>query len=328
MKISKIVKYLLSLALALLLLYFCFRGVKWEEFVSNLKNCRWGWVFLSMLIGLLSNWFRSERWRQILLPIDEKTSHLTSFNAVNIAYVANFVFPRIGEFVRCGVITKNSPKKASYDKVVGTVVTERSFDMIMLLFLIFLFLCFKWAEFGAFFMDQIWHPLAERLSFSLWWLVASLIVILCLCFYLLYRFRDSTKVTSKLWGIIVGLYTGVVSCFKMKRPWLFILHTILLWTAYYFMSYATMRALPIADAFSAVDAMFLMLVGSLGWVVPVPGGIGAFHYIVALAISTVYGLPFETGIIFATLSHESQSIMMIVSGLASYAHEVVKTSRS
>ena len=70
--------------------------------------------------------------------------------------------------------------------------------------------------------------------------------------------------------------------------------------------------------------MFLMLVGSLGWLVPVPGGFGAFHYVVALALSTVYSLPFELGIIFATISHESQSLMMAVTGLGSYASEFIR----
>ena len=56
---------------------------------------------------------------------------------------------------------------------------------------------------------------------------------------------------------------------------------------------------------------------------PVPGGFGAFHYIVALALSTVYSLPFDLGIIFATISHESQSLMMAVTGLASYADETL-----
>ena len=92
---------------------------------------------------------------------------------------------------------------------------------------------------------------------------------------------------------------------------------------YFLMSYTSLRAVPMLDGLSLADAMFLMLAGSLGWLVPVPGGFGAFHYIVALALSTVYSLPFELGIIFATISHESQSLMMAVTGLASYADETL-----
>ena len=69
------------------------------------------------------------------------------------------------------------------------------------------------------------------------------------------------------------------------------------------------------------DALFLMLAGALSSIVPVPGGFGAFHFIVAAAVSYVYGLPFEFGIIFATLSHESQELNQLVWGGISFVIE-------
>ncbi len=85
-----------------------------------------------------------------------------------------------------------------------------------------------------------------------------------------------------------------------------------------------MCALPELDGLNAVDALFLMVAGSLGWLVPVPGGFGAFHFIVSLALSTIYGIPFESGIIFATLSHESQAVTMVLCGGVSYVYETFK----
>ena len=67
----------------------------------------------------------------------------------------------------------------------------------------------------------------------------------------------------------------------------------------------------------AIDALFLMVVGGLGWVVPVQGGIGAYHFIVSLALLKVYAIPQTTGVVFATISHESQAIVMILCGLIS-----------
>ena len=69
-KLKNVIKYVLSLGVAALLMYFCFRGVNWTEFVVSLSGCRWWWVAASILAGVLSNWFRSERWREILLPVD------------------------------------------------------------------------------------------------------------------------------------------------------------------------------------------------------------------------------------------------------------------
>ena len=85
-----------------------------------------------------------------------------------------------------------------------------------------------------------------------------------------------------------------------------------------------MSAMPDLDGLGPVDALFLMIAGSFGWLVPVPGGFGAFHFIVSLALSTIYGVPFASGIIFATLSHESQAITMAVCGGISYLDETFR----
>ena len=71
----------------------------------------------------------------------------------------------------------------------------------------------------------------------------------------------------------------------------------------------------------AGGSLLLMLAGALSSIVPVPGGFGAFHFIVAAAVSYVYGLPFEFGIIFATLSHESQELNQLVWGGISFVIE-------
>lgn len=327
-----ILKYTLSLVLAAVLLWFCFREVNWQEFLESLKGCRWEWVMLSILAGVLSNWFRAERWREILLPLDAGTSRRSVFNSVNIAYLANFIFPRIGEFVRCGVVSRDSAVQGDrkdgqglgYDKVLGTVVTERSIDLLMMFGILVGFLCLKWNEFGAFFIDNIWLPVSGRLNLNLWWIAVILLAAVGLCVAFVVFFRDRNVIASKLWSILKGVGEGLVSCFRMKNAWKFILHSVLIWLMYFLMSYTSMRAVPLLDSLGLPDAMFLMLVGSLGWLVPVPGGFGAFHYIVALALSTVYSLPFELGIIFATISHESQSIMMALTGLVSYADEIFR----
>ena len=80
----------------------------------------------------------------------------------------------------------------------------------------------------------------------------------------------------------------------------------------------------VLDGLDVIDALFLSLVGGLGFAVPVPGGIGAFHFIIGLALSMVYGLPMEMGIVYATLSHTSQAITQIVFGLFSYIYETVR----
>ena len=98
----------------------------------------------------------------------------------------------------------------------------------------------------------------------------------------------------------------------------------MIWGMYWFMAASTMWAAPFLDDLNMIDALFLSLVGGLGFAVPVPGGIGAFHFIIGLALSGVYGVPMEMGIIYATLSHTSQALTQIVFGLGSYVYESLK----
>jgi hypothetical protein len=107
----------------------------------------------------------------------------------------------------------------------------------------------------------------------------------------------------------------------MERKWPFLLSTLGIWVMYVAMMFCTVRALPMLDSLTLVDALFLTLAGALSSLVPVPGGFGAFHIVVSTAISYVYGIPVEIGLIFATLSHESQILTQILSGGIAYADE-------
>lgn len=324
-KVTEILKYAISAAVGAALLYFSFRGVKWEDFVRGLEQCRWGYVLLSMGAGVMAFWLRAVRWRRLLLPIDRSTGLLAVFNAVNIGYLANFAVPRIGEFVRCGVVSRNSAgKRASYENVLGTVVVERAWDLVSMLVLLVVLLAAKWDVFGAFFVDKMLAPLSGRLSLSIWWVLGCVAVAGAAALWGVWKFRGSNVLCGKIWKVLTGLWQGLASCMKMNGKWLFLADTVLIWAMYWLMAAAVMWSVPELDGLGIVDALFLSLVGSLGWIVPVPGGFGAFHFVVSLALSTIYGIPFSMGIIFATLSHEAQAVTMLVFGAGSFVSEILR----
>lgn len=331
--IEKIIKYLLSAVIAVVLLWFSFRGVAWEDFIEGLHGCRWEFVILSMVAGAFAFWLRAIRWRQLLHPIDDSISRITTFNGINIGNISNFVFPRIGEFVRCGVITRRSQpvdpehpehKKASYDKVLGTVVLERSWELLVMLLLLVVVVVGGYRRFGDFFTESIWQPMVQRLDSNIWWVVAAALALLSAAIFALWKYRDSNAVCIKVWGVFRGIAQGFASCFRMERKWLFFAYTAFIWITYWAMAAATVHAAPFLDNLDLIDALFLSLVGGIGFAVPVPGGIGAFHFVISLALSVVYGVPTELGIVYATLSHTSQAITQVLFGAVSYAYEALK----
>ena len=353
---SQLLKYVLSVLVAGILLYFSFRGLKWSDFIEAVRSCRPGWLLVAMLAGVASFFFRALRWRRIVLPVDGSVKVHDTFNAVNISYLVNLALPRVGEFVRCGYLARHC-RAAGYDRLLGTVVLERLWDVLMMFIFVLVLALTMWDRFGTFFVEKMLNPFSARLNLGLGGIALILVIVFGLLLWALYSFREKWKPAAAVWGFMKGLVQGVLSCFRMEKWWLFLLYTLIIWVLYWLMSLSVLYSVQgmdvagasaladgMADAagglagatgglagavtalasLGASDALFLMLVGSLSSLVPVPGGFGAFHYIVALALSTVYGIPFGGGIIFATLSHESQTLTMILCGTASYIAETVR----
>lgn len=330
-KIYSAIKYILLLVLAGVLLYFSFREVKWSDFVEGLNSCNYWWIGASMLIGGISVLIRSERWRLIMMPLQENTPNrvksVHAWDALNIAYLTNFAIPRAGEITRCGVITKKSG--LPFEKVVGTVVLERSFDLLSLIIITFSLFVISWERFGLFIQNQILAPASKIIPFNnntkdatggasdLLWLTLIVFAAFAIFSYIIIRLREKNPIFKKIANIVKGLIAGIATGIKMRQKWLFIIYTILLWTSYWLMSYTTMLSFPSFFELGPADALFLMVIGSFGWIVPVQGGIGAYHLIVTLALTSVYSISQTSGMIFATISHESQAIVMLLLGAIS-----------
>ena len=328
-RVSNALNYFLWLSVAAVLLFFCFKGVDWSAFWDGLRSCRWEFIAMSMGFGALSFWFRGLRWRELLLPIDPSTKRLTVFNAVNISYVANMVLPRLGEIVRCGYITRHSAKDeggqrlASFDKVFGTVLVDRIWDMLTLGLLVLVMLLPMGGRFS-----QVLGANEAGMKPDVPWLLVGAVLAMALVLCLIWFFRDRNALCGKIWGFLEGILKGVGSCLKMKGWWKFILYTLLIWGCYWMTSVCILEAvqgrLPGFETLTLTDALFLMVVGSISTVVPVPGGFGAYHYLISLSLSTLYGIPTEVGLIWATLSHESQALMQVLAGGWSFLHETVR----
>ncbi len=313
---KKVIKYVGSFLLAGVLVYFAFRGVDWQAFWSGLQQTRWGWVALFIVFSVLALVLREERWRAIIRPLDPSAGRLDVWDSMNVGNLVNVVLPGAGEFVRCGYVSRG--KQLSYDKALGTIVCERVCDVVAILALFVIALASEWGKFGSFFVEQIWQPLAGRMSFSAWWLVAAVVVIAGGFFFAVFHWRHRNRTLGKIASWICGLGAGFSSIAKMEHKWLFVLYTVGIWTMYVCMSWAGLKALPMLDSLRFADALFISAVGNIASVIPVPGGIGAYHYLVALTLQSIYAASWDTGILYATLCHESHALLIIVLGIVSY----------
>ena len=318
-RLKKTLKYALLLALVAVLLFFAFRGVKWSDFMDGLRSCRWEWIIATIAVQWIITWLRGNRWRIQLEPVrtgDRKITRRETYDAYAICYLSNIAFPRSGEVVRCGLLAET--KKTTFEGALGTVVIERTWDLLCMALAVVPLLFF--GRFRDFLVEKMFRPAAGSMGLGWFWIVVIAVAVLAAVIFLIRAFRERiarSRTGAAFLKFFKGLGNGIAAAFKMDRKVAFFGYTLLIWVGYWLTSLMTIRAFPSADSLTGLDALFLMVVGALGWVVPVQGGFGAYHFIVSMTLVPIYGFEKSTGLIFATLSHESQIVQMLMCGLIS-----------
>ena len=134
---KSIIKFLLFTALGILLIYLSIKNLtaaQRMEIFSSFRNANYFWIFLAILCGALSHFIRAVRWRRLLVPMGYSPKTKDMFMATMIGYFANYAIPRLGEISRCSVLYKTD--KIPINKSLGTVVTERAFDLLIFVIII------------------------------------------------------------------------------------------------------------------------------------------------------------------------------------------------
>ena len=314
--LKRFLKYVLLLGLAAVLLWLAFRKVDWGEFWTILGDCNYWWILATMVLQAVITLMRGNRWRIMMRPLSKEISRHESYDAYAVCYLANMALPRSGEVVRCGMIA--STGKATFEGTLGTVVIERTWDLLCIVLAVLPL--FFVGRFRDFLVEKMFRPMAGSMQIGWFWIVLIVLAVLVALVFLIRARREQlarSKAGAAFLKFFRGLADGIKAAFKMDRKWAFFAYTLIIWVGYWLTSLWTIRAFPAADAMTGFDALFLMVVGSLGWVVPVQGGFGAYHFIVSMTLVPVYGFDKSTGLIFATLSHESQIVQMLLCGLIS-----------
>ena len=312
----QIVRFVAFLAIAIFLLFLAFRDFDLARVWDDLRHARYAWLLLTLPIGVLSHIFRAWRWNLLIEPLGYKPPLTHTFYAVMSGYLANLALPRMGEVVRCGSLTKTD--KVPFDSLLGTVIVERVVDMLTLLLLTLITFFIKIHFFGDFFKSHVFVPLGEKFAglFSHTLALALLGLLGMIALLLLKIFWKDIRhigLVRKIREFIRGIIDGIRSIARMEHKSMFLFGTFLICLMYFFTSWLVLFMLPETAGLSPVDGLFILVVGSFGMVIPVQGGIGAYHWIVSSAL-TLYGISRETGLAVATLAHESQTLLILLVG--------------
>ena len=130
-------RYVLPVALTVLLVVYMFKKVNFSEMLDLIKHgVDYWWILLAMGISVFSHVFRAARWRLQLSALGIKPPFMALCCSIFGCYALNLVFPRLGEVWRCTYVA--SSQKASFTSVLGSMIGDRLADTLMVLLLLLL----------------------------------------------------------------------------------------------------------------------------------------------------------------------------------------------
>jgi hypothetical protein len=190
--------------------------------------------------------------------------------------------------VRAGVLSKY--EKLPVEKVMGTIVVDRVVDMLCLVLAFGLALLFESEKILGFLAENKTEEVEEVAGFP-WKTVVLLAFILG--GVLLYFFRKrlaGSVVFKKVMGILQGFWEGIKTVRQLENPWLFVFHSLSIWVLFFVMTWLGFKAFGPTEHLDLRAALLVFVFGTLGMVIPSPGGMGTFHFLVITALTLFYGI--------------------------------------
>jgi uncharacterized membrane protein YbhN (UPF0104 family) len=313
-----ILQYLFFLGLGFLFVWLTIRDLTrddWTLIKLSVQNAR-HWLVLPV-IGLLflSHYSRAIRWKLLMEPLGYRPSTFNTFAAVMIGYLVNAGVPRLGEVVKCTLLSRYENVRA--DKLVGTIVVERIVDLISLIIIFTLALTFQGHIIGEFtlklFGDFFKNSSGETSITKLLFFLAFVLFFCALSYFLLKRFAHIDAV-SKITKVLVGIRHGLGSIRLINHKGLFIFHSVLIWVLYLASTTIGIYALRETEHLGLGGGLTTLGIGSIGMIIT-PGGIGAYPLLVSELIG-LYGLDVKTtGRALGWLLWSVQTIIILGGGL-------------
>lgn len=253
-----------------------------DKLLHDFSTVHPGWIFLVIASFTLSNALRAWRWQMLLEPMGYRVRFVNSFLTILLGYFANLGFPRMGEVVRAGSLSRY--EKIPLERVMGTLVVDRLMDFVCLGLVVGLAFIFE--------ADTLWGFIQQQqggaASSSSFWknpLVAGLFIVLLGGALLAWIFRSrigQSAVVQKVGNLIEGFWDGLRSVFRLRHAGLFLVYSLGIWLMFYLQCWFNLLAFPPTAHLGASAALMVFVFGTLGFVIPAPGGMGSFH---ALAIA-------------------------------------------
>ncbi len=306
-------RYILFLGLGIGIFWYIYRDIDTETLSHEAREIKYGWLGLSVLIGMLSHISRAYRWNMLIFPMGYKPKTINTFLSVMVMYLTNMIVPRGGEFARCGVLSRY--EHIPFSKLVGTMVVERITDVIALIFFTILIIMAQINVFENFLED---HPAVqtnlEQLFSTRNIFIASCIFISMAVFSIIFRYQlKRTLVYRKFQKIIDDFIHGIKTIRQLKNRWLYIGHSVFIYFMWLFMLYVVFFSFEPTAHLSLIAGATAFVMSGLAMIAPIQAGFGPWHFMVIETL-VIYGVEKTDGKIFAFIAHTTTNLSLAIAG--------------
>jgi uncharacterized protein (TIRG00374 family) len=309
-------KYILFLGIGFFLICWQFKNMSTlqrSEFSKSLREANY-WLLIPVIVfALLSHISRAIRWKILIEPMGYKPLTSTTFYSVMTGYLVNAFVPRAGEIVRCTLLSRY--EKIPADKLIGSVVVERIFDLFCYFIIIGITVLIQIDLVGSFVLKKISQMAYENYARAIWVLLLIVIVICITVLFFKWMFKTYAghKFTIKLKNFYAGIKEGLITIVKLKKRGWFIFHSVFIWLMYLLQIYIGFFALNATSHLGIPEAFSVLSLATLAIIVA-PGGLGAFP----LAVQEVLLIYNVDNISFGWMIWGVPTAVIIIGGLISF----------
>lgn len=288
-----------------------YRDADWPRLFYTVRTMHWEWMIISMVFGILPQVLRALRWHMALAPLGERPRRRTCIDAIFLSYAASLVVPRIGEVTRCG--TLNRYDGTSFPRALGTVVTERAVDSLVLLLFTGVAFLLQLPMLSRF-LQQTGTNLGSLFTrfTSTGYVVTAVCLLAAVVAAAILLSRLSAFSRAK--GVFLNLWAGIVSLRSVRSIPLYAAYSIGIWLSYYLHFYLAFFCFDFTSCLNPGMALAVFCVGSFAVLVPTPNGAGPWHFAVKTML-VLYGVTGSMAANFALVVHTLQTMLIVTLGV-------------
>lgn len=313
-KLLALIQYLFFLGLGIFLLWLTLRKSDWNAIRTDLMEAKYIFLVPATIMLLISHYVRALRWKILIQPLGYNPSRTNTFLAVMVGYWANLAVPRLGEVLKCTILSRY--EKVPADKLVGTIVAERAFDVVSLLIIFLITIGIQYEIIGEFATNALQGFFTSKSGdFSVLKVGIAIGVLVVLILFLRWGMKKLAHkpFVIKTKKVVAGIWQGLISVRHIRNKGVFILYTVFIWGLYLLSTYMGFFAMQGMSEYGIKAAFSALTFGSLGMIIPSPGGIGSFQYAIQ-QVMILYGVSPEKGLSLGMLIWFAQTGIIILFG--------------